>query len=99
MQRAHGVAVAGGLGGVELALRDPKGRRRQRQPVEALRVLQQGVVSPSDDVRDDGADGLVHLLGDLALRAEQRVEGAVEIRRARIETDRHQALPCAPAGA
>ena len=91
-QGIEGLGRAGGDGSPYLIRGHPQGRGGEvlAEPVEAAGVIHQGGVAPGDHTGDDPANGLVHILGDLALDAEKTGEGGGEIGVAAVEAH-HQA--------
>ena len=99
-ERRQRLGGDGRLGGVEFGRRDAEPIGRERQPVEARRIVDDGGVAPAPDIVDDGPDRRFHVLGDFALRGEQRRETRLEIRVGPAEPRRHLLLgPARPAQA
>ena len=74
MQRLAHIGGDAGLGGGDLVGGEGQRRRSQRQPVEALGVVDDGGVAARLHIGKDAGDDAADFLGDFALGIEQRVE-------------------------
>ncbi|MEJ0043297.1 MAG: hypothetical protein WDM81_14240 [Rhizomicrobium sp.] len=74
---------------VDLRLRQAQGRGGHAGMIEFVRQFDERVVAALADIGDDGAHGGGHIFLFFPLGVQQRVEGAGEIGRARVETAGH----------
>lgn len=92
-QRVERRPVAGLRGRRDLGRRDPHRVRRQVEPVEFCRGLEQRRIAACRHVADDRPRGRVHILRHLSLEGQKCVETAGKIRSAAVEADRHELHP------